>query len=108
MTGMNWLRRLFQRGALTRHSETEWNVVVGGRTLARLRLPEPEDMFWTSFEIVPATQPADSRLMDDSFWASDAWRVVRATTGHEEGPVIASSTGLDRLRHRVRLRGIRG
>jgi hypothetical protein len=39
MTGMNWLRRLFRRGAPTRHIETEWNVVVGGRTLARLRLP---------------------------------------------------------------------
>ena len=36
--------------------ETEWHVVAGGQLLARLREPEPEDMFWFSFQIVPASR----------------------------------------------------
>lgn len=108
MTATHWLHKLFRRSPVAGAGETEWDVVVNGVALARLRAPEPEDMFWVSFEIVPATQPPDARLMDDAFWASDAWRVVRSTTGREEAPVIVSTQGLDRARQRVRLRGIRG
>lgn len=64
-------------------------------------------MFWIAFAIAPATEPPDHRLMDDAFWAGDTWQIVGATTGREAGPVIASIEGLDRVRQRVLLRGIR-
>lgn len=80
--------------------------MADGRLLARLRAPEPEDMFWFSFQIVPASEPADSRLMDEDFWGGDGWRVHGATSGREIGPVVASIQGLDHERGRIRLRGV--
>jgi hypothetical protein len=86
----------------------EWLVVAGSQVVARLRAPEPEDMFWTSFEIVPEGAPADPRLMDDGFWGGEGWRIVEVATQHQVDPVIASIKGLDRERGRVRLRGVLG
>lgn len=84
----------------------EWLVVASGRVMARLRAPEPEDMFWFLFEIVPASEPADPRLIDEGFWGGDGWRVVDAASGRQIDPVIASIHALDRERRRVRLRGV--
>jgi hypothetical protein len=105
MKRMNWWRKLLGR-ASSQGDETEWHVVCGGRLLARLRSPEPEDMFWFSFEIVPESEPADPRLMDEAFWGGEGWRIVAAASGREIDPVVASIQGLDRERRRVRLRGV--
>lgn len=103
---IGWIRKWVQRKTDARAVDTEWNLVVDGRTLARLRAPEPEDMFWVSFEIVPVTEPVDPCLMNEDFWAGDTWRIVDPTSGRETGPVIASMQGIDRTRSRVRLRGV--
>lgn len=102
---MSWSRKMMGR-ASPEGDETEWHLVSGGRLLARLRAPEPEDMFWFSFEIVPASEPSDPRLMDDGFWGGEDWRIVGAASGRELDPVVASIQGLDRVRRRVRLRGV--
>lgn len=101
-----WWQRLLGRQSPAPDEETEWHVMASGQLLARLRAPEPEDMFWFSFQIVPASEPADPRLVDERFWAGDGWCVLGAASGREIGPVIASIQGLDHQRQRVRLRGV--
>jgi hypothetical protein len=103
---MGWWQRWRARQSPAVGDETEWHVVAGGQLLARLREPAPEDMFWFSFQIVPASEPADPRLMDESFWGGEGWRVLGAASGREIGPVIASIQGPDHERRRVRLRGV--
>lgn len=85
---------------------TGWLVVADSRVIARLRAPEQEDLFWFSFEIVPASQPADPRLLDDGFWGGESWRIVDPVSGCDIDPVIAAIQGMDRDRQRVRLRGV--
>lgn len=83
-----------------------WRVLVDGTELATLRDPRFAEMFWTSFEIVAATSPADPRLHEDAFWLSDAWRLMDATTGRAASMAFASSAGLGDGGRRIVLRGL--
>lgn len=103
---MAWLRRVLKR-PLDARDDTCWNVIVDGEPLARLVDPEPDDMFWCSFKIEPLTDPPDPRLMDDLFWASDAWYLVGTTTQRPARRALASMRGIDQERRRVTLRGWR-
>ena len=74
--------------------------------LATLQHPEFQDMFWTSFEIVPATEPPDPRLADDAFWLGDAWQLVDDVSGRIAPLAVASNAGLQRDANRVVIRGL--
>ena len=85
---------------------SDWRTVVDGVELATLHKPQFHEMFWTSFEIVASTTPADPRLREDAFWLSDAWRLVDAATGRTASMAFASSAGLREGGRRVVLRGL--
>lgn len=80
--------------------------MAGGTELATLRDPQTDDMFWTSFEVVPSTSPADARLTDDGFWLDGDWQLVDIASGRPSPLAIASAAGLRGDRRRVVLRGL--
>ena len=98
----SWLRWPRQASSPSRR----WHVLVDGAPLATLQHPEFQDMFWTSLEIVAATQPPDARLADDAFWLGDEWQLVDAATGCVAALAVASAAGLPRGANRVVIRGL--
>lgn len=100
---LSWLRRCFNKKG---KNSAEWFVIVNDVRLAILKNPVPEDMFWTSLEIVPVTMPADLRLCEDDFWLSGLWGITDAGTNKPVPNVVASSVGIDRQTGRILLRGI--
>ena len=98
-----WLRR-WRRGPPD--TPRDWRLRVDGVELAALRDPRPDEMFWTSFEVVASTAPPDPRLRDEAFWLGNDWTLVDAGTGRVAALAIASSAGLRDERRRVVLRGL--
>ena len=101
MTGswLRWFRRAPAR-------PQDWRLIVDGAELAALREPQFDDMFWTSFEVVASTAPADPRLREDAFWQGEGWTVIDSATGREASLAVASSAGLREDGRRVVLRGL--
>ena len=80
--------------------------MVNGVELAALRDPQFAEMFWTSLEIVPSTDPADPRLADDEFWWRCQWQLIDASTDREAPLAVASAAGLQGVANRVTMRGL--
>jgi hypothetical protein len=72
-----WLDRL--KGAPK--APQQWRLLVDAQELATLRHPLPDDMFCTSFEIVPSTSPPDDRISNDDFWLGGRLAVGRRRHG---------------------------